>query len=91
MEEVTSIKATLSNIPIYYLSLFKIPKGVAAEIERLQNQFLWCGQEAKKPHLIDWLTVSRQEKYRGLALGGIINRNELQLGKMVVVVSFGTT
>lgn len=33
------VKQTLSNLSIYYLSTFKIPKGVALEIESLQNQF----------------------------------------------------
>lgn len=37
---ITLTKATLSNLPIYFPSLFRIPKGLAAEIERLQNQFL---------------------------------------------------
>lgn len=40
-------KATLSNLPICYLSLFKIPKGVSIEPETLQNQFLWRGQSCK--------------------------------------------
>lgn len=69
---ITLIKATLSNLPIYYLSLFKIPKGVAAETERLQNHFLWGGQEASKPHLIKWKTVSKHKKFGGLALHGIV-------------------
>lgn len=49
---VTLIKATVSNLPIYYLSLLKIPKGVATEIERIQKQFLWRGQAKVKPHYI---------------------------------------
>lgn len=49
---ITLIKATLFKST----NLFPLPsqnsKGVAVEIERLQNQFLWEGQEASKPHLI---------------------------------------
>lgn len=36
---ITLIKETLSNLPTYYLSFFKIPKGFAADIERLQTNF----------------------------------------------------
>lgn len=56
------------------MSLFKIPKGVAVEIERLQNQFLRRGQEVSKPHLINRKIVSREKENGGLALGGNVNR-----------------
>lgn len=59
------------NLPVFF-SLFKIPEGVAAEIQRLQNQFLWKGQQASNPHLIKWKTVLSGTKTGGLALGGII-------------------
>lgn len=52
----------LSNLPIYYLSLFKIPKGVVEEIESLQNHFLWRGQDVYKPHLIKWQIVSKDKE-----------------------------
>lgn len=45
---VTLIKATLANLPIYHLSLVKIPKGVA-QIEKIQNQFL--GRDKKETNL----------------------------------------
>lgn len=66
-ERITLIKATLSYLPIYYLSLFKIPEGVAAKIESLQNHFLWRGQEVYKPHLINWKIVSKDKESDGLA------------------------
>lgn len=78
---ITLIKATLSSLPIYFLSLFKIPKGVVVEIELLQNQFLWQGDEASKPHLIKWKTVSSRKQAGGLALGRIIDKNKALLGK----------
>lgn len=48
------MKATLSNLLIYYLSTFKIPKRVAREIEQLQKRFLWSGKSDFKPHPIKW-------------------------------------
>ena len=38
---ITLIKSTLANIPIYQLSLFRMPKLVAKRLEKLQRDFLW--------------------------------------------------
>lgn len=39
-DRITLTKETLSSLPIYSLSLFKIPRGIAAEIERIKaNSF----------------------------------------------------
>lgn len=78
---ITLIKATLSSLPIYYLSSFKIPEGVAAKIERLQSHFLRKGQEESKPHLINWKIMSGGKKHGGLDLGGIVKTNIVLLGK----------
>lgn len=77
---VTLIKATLPNLPIYYFSLFKITKGVATEIERIQKQFLWSQAEFK-PHYIKWSIFSEPKEAGGLAFGGISNKNIALLGK----------
>jgi len=37
---LTLIKSVMSSLPTYYLSLFKVPVGVAKEIEKLQSFFL---------------------------------------------------
>ena len=42
---VVLIKAVLSSLPIYYLSLFKHPTKVAQEINKIQRRFLWSGQK----------------------------------------------
>lgn len=43
------IKAALSNLRIYFLSLSRIPKGFAEEIEPMQRNFLWEGKEIQSP------------------------------------------
>lgn len=78
---ITLIKATLSNLPFHYPFLFKIPKEVAIEVNRIQNQFLRRGQADSKPHLINWKTVSKDKENSSSALGGIVNRNTALLGK----------
>jgi len=52
---VTLIKSTLSNLPMYFLSLFSIPAGVANRIEKLHQDFLWGGMgEGFKYYLVSW-------------------------------------
>lgn len=45
---ITLIKAALSNIPVYYMSLFKMPIKVVNLIERCQRDFMWEGGRDKK-------------------------------------------
>ncbi|RVW22558.1 putative ribonuclease H protein [Vitis vinifera] len=40
---LTLIKSTLSSIPLYQMSVFRMPKLVARRIEKLQRDFLWGG------------------------------------------------
>ena len=40
---VTLIKSVLSCLPVYYLSLFKMPMKVAKELDKLQARFLLGG------------------------------------------------
>lgn len=69
---ITLTKTTLSNLPINYLSTFKIPKGIAREIESLQNRFLWRGKTDFKTHLINSEIVSRAKKNGSRGMGGIL-------------------
>ena len=41
---VTLIRSTLSSLPIYHLSLFRMPQKVCARLERIQRQFIWGGR-----------------------------------------------
>ncbi|RVW99255.1 putative ribonuclease H protein [Vitis vinifera] len=55
---MTLIKSTLVSIPIYLLSLIRIPKVVAKRIEKIQRDFLWGGGSLEgKGHLINWQVV----------------------------------
>ena len=38
---LTMIQLVLSSIPIYFMSLFKLPKVVAGLLEKMMQQFLW--------------------------------------------------
>jgi len=72
----------LNSLPVYYLSLFKMPKGVAKEIIKLQRKFLWSGDSASKTtHLVKWEIVQRPKKEGGLGVGDLLLKNTALLFK----------
>ncbi|KAJ9697646.1 hypothetical protein PVL29_006989 [Vitis rotundifolia] len=80
--KITLVHSCLSNIPSYFLSLFKIPASLAAKIERMQRDFLWSGiGEGKRDHLVSWDAVCKPRAKGGLGFGKIPFRNRALLGK----------
>ena len=68
---LTLIKSTLTNLPIYIMSLFRIPKGVKV-LEKIQRDFLWEGSNLdRKIHLVNWGTVCSNKKKGGLGIGNL--------------------
>lgn len=81
---LTLIKAFLSNLPMYVMSLFKIPKVVAKNIAQIQRRFLWCGCSEKKPFPpIKWSFIELPKLLGGLSVGILIHRNIALLFKGV--------
>ncbi|KAK1297873.1 hypothetical protein QJS10_CPB14g00976 [Acorus calamus] len=69
---LTLIQAVLTNLPIYYLSIFKIPKGVLARLECIRRRFLWSGvkEMRRKIPLVKWEVVCTSKKQGGT---GVLN------------------
>lgn len=42
------IKGALTNIPVYYMSLFKMLKAVVERVDRIRRNILWEGRGEKK-------------------------------------------
>ena len=49
-ERLTLIQATLSTLPIYYMSLFEMPQKMASDVDRLFRNYLWKDD----PYLVRW-------------------------------------
>ncbi|KAK1258794.1 hypothetical protein QJS04_geneDACA020276 [Acorus gramineus] len=48
------LQAVLSSLPVFYLSIFKLPKGVLHRLDVLRRCFLWneTDREIRRPHLV---------------------------------------
>ena len=78
----TLIRSTLSSLPIYYLSLFRMPQKVCAILERIQRQFLWGGSDhEKKISLVKWSIVCTDKRKRGIEIKSFSNMNKALLSK----------
>ena len=68
-KRVTLIRSSLSNLPIYHLSLFRVPLKVCARLERIQRQFFWGGNDLdKKVSLVSWVTVCTKKRKWGIEI-----------------------
>lgn len=77
---MTFIKSVLSNLPIYYMFIFKCPILAVNPIEKLQQDFLGHGRsEEQKLHLVDWASVCNSKQEGGL--GYLRQMNQALRGK----------
>lgn len=73
---LTLIKSSLSNLPMYFMSLFPIPKGVIQKINAIQRKFLWGGSSEKRGFpLLKWELIQLPTLMGGLNVSNILNRN----------------
>ena len=79
---LTLIRSTLSSLPIYFLSLFRMPKIVCSRLKKIQRDFLWGGGNLeRKPHLVNWKTVCQEKSRGGLGVRGLSMMNQALLCK----------
>ncbi|RVW80652.1 Protein trichome birefringence-like 5 [Vitis vinifera] len=78
---ITLIKSTLASMPLYQLSLFRMPRVVARRLEKLQRDFLWeGGSTERKAHLVNWERVCVGKEKGGLGLRKLVHLNKALLG-----------
>ena len=66
---LTLIRSILSNLPIYIMSLFHLPKGVKSRLEKIQRDFLWGGGNLeRKIHVVSWDVVCLRKEKGGLGI-----------------------
>ena len=79
---LTLLRSTLSSLPTYFLSLFTIPKAVAARMESIQRNFLWGSSEGSfKYLLVACKKVCLPVEMGGLGIRSVVSFNQALLGK----------
>ncbi|GJU09895.1 hypothetical protein Tco_1132291 [Tanacetum coccineum] len=69
---LTLIKSVLSSLPLYYMSSFKVPKGVLSKMESIRRNFFNGVENAeKKMSLIGWNKILASKKNGGLDVSTI--------------------
>ena len=66
---ITLIRSTLPSMPIYLMSLMRMPRVVRLRLEKIQRDFLWGGGALeKRPHLVKWDVVCSHKMKGGLGI-----------------------
>ncbi|KAJ9696951.1 hypothetical protein PVL29_008942 [Vitis rotundifolia] len=79
---LTLIRSTLSSMPIYFMSLFHLPRKVKLRLEKIQRDFLWGGGDLiQKPHLVRWNVVCLGKNKGGLGVRNLALMNSALLCK----------
>lgn len=76
------INASLSNVPLYMLSFYKLPQGVREKIDYYRRRFLWQeDQGIRKYHLVRWPVICSPRDQGGLGILDLEIMNIALLGK----------
>ena len=80
------LKAVLSAIPTYFMSIFRMPVRVRRRLEAVMRGFFWRGsrpEEARGTALVTWETVCRPVSQGGLGVHSLQHTNLAILTKWV--------
>lgn len=80
---LTLVKAVLTALPLQYMQVITIPRGVIKHIERARRQFLWRGNQPCKGIncLVSWDRVCRLKKNGGMGILDLDIQNKALLTK----------
>ena len=80
------LKAVLAAIPIYFMSIFRMPIGVRRRLDRSMRDFFWRGplnEESREMASVSWETLCRPMDQGGLGVQQLIHTNTALLSKWV--------
>lgn len=67
--KIALINSVLSSLPVYFMSLFDMPKSVELKLERIMRNFLWNDIKGhRKLHLVKWDVICRRKRNGGLGV-----------------------
>jgi hypothetical protein len=76
------INAVLSNMVLYMISFFQLPRGVLKRLDYFRSRFFWQGDcEKRKYRLAKWSVLCRPKDHGGLGIQDLQVKNRALLGK----------
>ena len=79
------VKAVLSAIPTYFMSVFRMPSGVRHQLERTMRRFFWRGTDTTRGGaLVAWSMVCRPVAHGRLGIRHLDHTNTALLSKWVI-------
>lgn len=74
---LTLIKSVLNSLPIYFMSMFKMPKAVALSIVKMQRRFFWgvSNHDRMATPTVKWDWIELPKNLGGLGVGNIMYKN----------------
>jgi hypothetical protein len=76
------INSVLTNMVLYMISFFILPKGVLHKLDYYRSRFFWQGDsEKKKYRQVKWSVVCRPKDLGGLGVHDLEAKNSTLLGK----------
>ena len=74
---LTLVKSMLASLPIYFMSLFRMPRRVRLRLGKIQRDFLWGdGALESKPHVVKWDIVCLDKGKGGLGVRHLNSLNK---------------
>ncbi|GKV44612.1 hypothetical protein SLEP1_g51776 [Rubroshorea leprosula] len=82
---ITLINSVLSNLPVFWMSLYLVSKGMILLIDKIHRRFLWEGSEGGKRvnwvNWVNWGQVCKGKESCGLGVKDLRKFNVALLGK----------
>ena len=76
------INSVLTNMVLYMISFFQLPKGILRRLDYFRSRFFWQGDcENKKYRLAKWSVVCSPKDQGGLGIHDLEVKNRALLGK----------
>ena len=64
-------------MPVYFMSLFYLPKKARLRLEKIRKDFLWGGRALEqRPHLVRWNLVCLERKKGGSGVRNLALMNK---------------
>lgn len=77
------LKSVVMALPIYYMSCFRLPRGLCKKISKTADRFWSKGERNTAMHWIAWEKMTEPNECRGMRFRDSESFNQALLGKKI--------